>query len=479
MASEKAHPALHELLAQLQGIYDSVSSFHPNSTRPPILDSSLSIAEAEDDGHPSHQDHIPGLKKLKESLKLDLDGLQKFLDDPDCANRPPPSTNAPYLISVWHELLCAPSPVISIFKMFLFEPKSDQPASGSSKAAMRRKNHGMRPPGAKVDVVANAGKVWIRVNTVKNSRLLAEFREIDSYLTESGEDSDWDDADRPTLAQAEFDNSILKMGRGLLQAAQANPIVEGTNQIPHVIMRLTRLDPTITDGPEADPRIAKTVQMLQEMGVEVQLGERSEEELSLANSRRVEEDNPPIIPSRRINLDLSVLIALVSEMTHAPLPKSVEEANKRFIPPKEYLDWKQTRRKQMNRPNATEDLEEEVMNVDDLPHYLATHSRALTHQLLGEMGQSMIQEIRDRIDEAWPDGIQDVEFWITTEARDRCLRIVSKIGALNEKRRAYALFCIDPSDPFCLCLQFWISFPFAHLRVVKPVYRTRIPTLVC
>ncbi|TEB26840.1 hypothetical protein FA13DRAFT_1737045 [Coprinellus micaceus] len=79
MATERAHPALHELLRQLQGIYEAVSNFQPNHTRPPILDSSLMLAEAEDDSHPSHQDHIPGLKKLKESLKLDLDGLQKVI----------------------------------------------------------------------------------------------------------------------------------------------------------------------------------------------------------------------------------------------------------------------------------------------------------------------------------------------------------------------------------------------------------------
>lgn len=312
-----------------------------------------------------------------------------------------------------------------------------------------------------MDIVADAGKVWIRVNTyvlsthhllqsflqacrVKNSRLLAEFREIDSYLTESEEDSDWDSAERPTLAQPEFDNSILKMGRALLQAARANPVVEGTMQIPRVIMRLTRLDPTIVDGLEADPRIAKTVQLLEEMGVEVQLGERTEELVAPSSSAAV--DDVQVVPSRRINLDLSVLIALISEMTHAPLPKSVEEANKRFIPPKEYLDWKETRRKERKDGYVPKDLDE-GLSIEDLPRYLATHSRALTHQLLGEMGKSMIQEIRDRIDQAWPGTTQDVEFWVTTEARDRCLRIVSKIGAVNEKRRAYTLFCIDPSDP--------------------------------
>jgi hypothetical protein len=42
--------------------------------------------------------------------------------------------------------------------------------------------------------------------------LLAEFREIDSYLTESEDEAyeELEDA-RPTLAQKEFDNSVLLM----------------------------------------------------------------------------------------------------------------------------------------------------------------------------------------------------------------------------------------------------------------------------
>jgi hypothetical protein len=117
---------------------------------------------------------------------------------------------------------------------------------------------------------------------MKNSRLLAEFREIDSYLTESDEDSDWDE-DRPTLAQIQFDNSVMKMARTLLQAARANPI-EVTGEVPQVVFRLTRLDPTISEGPEAYPWIAKTVDIVHEMGIVVQLGERLKEELVIPPS---------------------------------------------------------------------------------------------------------------------------------------------------------------------------------------------------
>jgi hypothetical protein len=71
-----SHPELQELLRSLRTIYKAVSDFHPPNRNPPILDSSLE-ADAGDDGHWSQNDHIPGLKKLKDALKLDLDGLEK------------------------------------------------------------------------------------------------------------------------------------------------------------------------------------------------------------------------------------------------------------------------------------------------------------------------------------------------------------------------------------------------------------------
>ena len=102
----------------------------------------------------------------------------------------------------------------------------------------------------------------------KNSRLLAEFREIDSYMTDS-EDEDG----RPSLAQKEFDNSILKMGRTLLDAARRNPVPD-TTVVPEVTMRLTRLDLCPSNPKHRDPRIAQTIDMLRDMGITVELGER-------------------------------------------------------------------------------------------------------------------------------------------------------------------------------------------------------------
>ncbi|KAF8802371.1 hypothetical protein BYT27DRAFT_7226460 [Phlegmacium glaucopus] len=452
------HPDLQLLKSHLQQIHDSISFFKPLIARPPIIDSSFDPSdESNEENQWLKQENIPGLKKLKENIKIDLGMLDKFFDDPDCTNLPPLSTNAPYLIAVWNEVLCAPAPIVSVFKTFLINTSASD-TDGS---------RNQRPPGAKVDVVADNGRRWIRVNTAKNSRLLSEFREIDSYLTDSeyeSDDDELDDVNRPSLAQSELDNSVLKMGRSLIDAAklESNPI-EGTSETPKVTLRLTRLDPNIVneDGTEPDPRIAQTLDSLREMGIDVELGERTESELPILTNpitERPPSPSLPFIPTININLDLSILIALISDLTHAPLPTSIEDANKRFLPPQEYREWKKQKkvenskpRKIKLRPTQSRITEPSGIesDINDLPHYLIKHSRALTNQLLQEMGKGLLPEIHDRLTasntkEDDPTKL-NVTFWTTPEARDRCLRIISKIGGVHEKRRAYALFCYDTS----------------------------------
>lgn len=328
---------------------------------------------------------------------------------------------------------------MSIFKSFSATPPPSAPVARET-----RKAGGQKPSGTKVDVVADHGRSWIRVNTIKNSRILAEFREIDSYLTDSSDEEEVSDEEeitngihRPsrTLAQTEFDNSVLRMGRALVGAAKANTYevasVDGIKRItPRVTLRLTRLDPSemSEDGEPSDPRIARTIQCLRDMGIDVALGERQDNEIPI-----VAEQLPlvPVLlkPTRRINLDLSVLIALVSDLTHASLPQSIDEANTRFIPPPRVREWKKKK-----DVMAIEDGLDELSMSDDL----AKHSRALTNQVLQEMVKGMIQELSDRLPG------DNVEFWTTNEAKERCQRIVSKIGGPNEKRRAQALF-LDPA----------------------------------
>jgi len=192
------------------------------------------------------------------------------------------------------------------------------------------------------------------------------------------------------------------------------------------------------------------------MGLSIKLGERAAIR-QLVDSAPVLPSPPVLIPTLQINLDLSILIALVSDLTHAPLPESVDAAHERFIPSAAYVEWKRSRlrAKSGGRSDSTNTTREDT---DD--HLASTqHSRALAAQQQQEMLKSIFQEIHERLvpivtcqRQASLDGPTHdpvplphdapplVEFWTTSEARDRCLRIVAKIGGPAEMRRARALF---------------------------------------
>ncbi|KAI0372466.1 hypothetical protein BV20DRAFT_991363 [Pilatotrama ljubarskyi] len=424
--AEIAHSELHTLRDQLREILKAMADFGTArlAAKPPILDSSIDLGgESKEEFH-SHQDTVHGLRALRDAVKRDLDVLEKFLNDPRNASKPSLSTNAPYLVSVWNEVLYAPPPIVTIWRTFSETPQPTSiPRRGSRK-----------PPGVKVDVVADGGKRWIRVNTTKNSRLLAEFREMDSYLTDS-DDEPLDGDPRPSLAPKEFDNSILRMGRSLLDAARRNPL-PGTAGTPSITLHLTRLDPSPSDPKEHDARIAETIHRLRDMGIDVELGEQDAVRLPYASSaptRRLE-------PTIRVNLDLSILIALVSDITHSQLPTSPAEADARYIPSAQHREWKRKRVEACKGP-------EEERDEDQLwENGIGKHSRALSNQALQEMARGLLDELHQRLVASSPT-LEGVEFWTTPEARERCLRIVlSKIGGPNEKRRAAALFP-SPNSP--------------------------------
>jgi hypothetical protein len=284
-----------------------------------------------------------------------------------------------------------------------------------------------------------------RAHRTKNSRLLAELREIDSYDTDSDDENEILGG---SLRQEEFDNSILKAGRSLLQAAESNPLeaLSSTGNIekkvPKVTLCLTRLDPALA----GDPRVQQTVELLEEMGLTVQLGERVFQEpnlVSLASTAPVA-NSATLHSTLNINLDLSLLIALVSDLTHATLPKSVAEAEARFsrIQPATRRDTPSVDLR------GSPQNEVGLQDTDADPEDVNKHSRALINQLLQEIGKSMLQEMSERLASAVP-GPGKIQFWTTPEAKERCLRIVEKIGGEREKRRAKCLFAsADHADNF-------------------------------
>ncbi len=175
-------------------------------------------------------------------------------------------------------------------------------------------------------------------------------------------------------------------------------------------------------GEEGDVRIQRTYACLREMGIHLEFGESTQKLLVTPD---VNCHKPsPLLPTVKLNLDLSLLIALVSDISHAVLPISFEAADERFKPlPRA---WK--------RPSKE--------GEDDLG--AEEHFRALASQVKEEMRAALVDDLKERLGLAIraenTDSVPKVELWTTVEAKERCRVIVDKIGGPEEKRRCQRMF---------------------------------------
>lgn len=253
-----------------------------------------------------------------------------------------------------------------------------------------------------------------------------EFREQDSYINS---DYDSSDAEDPVLkAQAAAYpiapiNSITKQCYDLVQTACRHRTPWGAS--PRILLRLTRM----TGQETQDPRIGQTYECLHKMGVDVEFGETPQSAVSPQRP-------PHLLATPKLNLDLSLLIALISDISHAPLPADETDAECRFKP----IDKTWKRQVDPTTGQVTvKRLGEGELGPEE-------HSKALTYQLKQEMRLGLVDELNDKILEscrAWRVPVEQVEFWTTAEARRRCRDIVAKIGGEQERLREQRLFAGD------------------------------------
>lgn len=303
----------------------------------------------------------------------------------------------------------------------------------------------------KVDIVCKGGDEWIKVNTyvypqppivwlyadairMKESRLLQEFREQDSYIN-----SDYDsDTDAPSPCQAGpstppiLSNSLIANAQALLQASNNVPLLPGRRR-PVVRIIFTRLEPLADVSQSSDTnyeemewydaRTGRTLNQLTRIGVIVQLG---------PTPRPPAEAGPkvPLVPTRHILLDLSILVALCCESSHRQLPQDEAEHQARFRALRIVDEHASDHPAQDGGTSAPS------QRIELGPHSNA--SKDLSDQLAWEAQHPLIGEVRDRLSRSLGD--EEVSFWVTEEVYKRLPGLVEVIGGPEERARAKALF---------------------------------------
>lgn len=167
---------------------------------------------------------------------------------------------------------------------------------------------------ALVDIVADEGREWIRVSTVSEKRIIFDLAKL-GWVNDSESDDDMlDSSTRPTDWQDEDDEDqvdVVRNARELARAAQANPV---QGRPPKVRFVLTRI--AAGKMKEVDTIIAK----IRATGAIVQCAE----DIPPAQPLQAVLDELLVDRTRALsdtlNIDCTILLALISDISHKPCP---------------------------------------------------------------------------------------------------------------------------------------------------------------
>ncbi|WWC91659.1 uncharacterized protein L201_006605 [Kwoniella dendrophila CBS 6074] len=474
---------------------------------------------------PWGQEDMMGFKKW-------LDGIYnhaKLLEAMIASGIPPKDDPLPTvnnLITFWKIILTSTSPIVGI-KMSMGGDKrlingfgnGDLKNKSSNNKSFIKKDKSKKAISKEkqkekevwVDVISNGGREWIRIYSKKISHLLAEFREADSYIN-SDYDSDSTASSSTsrqpkTKSPIELDNTLIQTAKDLLRAASLVDRIPG-GPIPKVTIYLTRIPSSPSgfnlnqenedeneddSGPDwPDDRIPLTFEKIREMGVELKFGDLSEIPLSKVKGPEIPLDS---IPSLKLNLDITTLMGLCSDVLHYPLPLTKEEAAKRSLRPTNHLIGDSSKvlprgrdgtgkgrnkGKQEQEELEAEDSKDEFSSDYELFKGQSQNSIELYRCILEEMERPFIEEFNQVIEDAWKDELKrretervpdinslsenieknlrvksnsplKVEFWTTKEAAQYTYEALSSGPAHGhglEQRRMRRLLGLEKGDFF-------------------------------
>lgn len=187
----------------------------------------------------------------------------------------PTSSNGPLLCLFWEQVLHASlttGPVTDINTSFPVPAEGTDPASQSSESSKTKKGkrhlrneraQGKRPKLAKVDILAEAGRNWTRLLTIKRNSLLADFRESESYLVEDSDDEaasqESDDgtegAQQPLASSGVSEGRAKRLGRANALFAQ----LDQTTANCSIVRTLEELLACRAASPEGDDLVIELI----------------------------------------------------------------------------------------------------------------------------------------------------------------------------------------------------------------------------
>jgi hypothetical protein len=212
------------------------------------------------------------------------------------------SSNFPHIAALWSAAKRAKG--LQAFRTWFYWD------TGYKKKQPQEQKAGKGKTRAIVDIVADEGKEWIRVSTVSEKRLLYELAKL-GWINDSDSDDDMPDVSSD-VDHDEDQVDIVKNARDLARAASANPV---RGRPPRVRFVLTRIE--YGKRKEVDQIVDK----MRATGAIVQCAEDIPATPSIEYALpSLLIDQSRAVITDTINMDCTILMALISDISHKDCP---------------------------------------------------------------------------------------------------------------------------------------------------------------
>ncbi|KAK4894487.1 hypothetical protein LTR27_007373 [Elasticomyces elasticus] len=247
---------------------------------------------------------------FRSSVQSEMTMLQRLSDKPDddATKHVARSSNLPFLETVWNTAKACKD-VVSLQKRIYISP--DKAISQGMRHMLaggksaRRKTRGA----VAVDIITDKGKTWSRISHVTNQRLIFD-------LAKQGWNSGGSDDDETKAQQSDddddFDVPLLKTAKELTNAAKCFRVRTKTPTV-HLVL------PRVRYGEMAE--VDTILDACRATGATLFLANQQSPPSPIASAILAMAPDPLHSFSPILNIDCTVLLALVSEFSHAKVSK--------------------------------------------------------------------------------------------------------------------------------------------------------------
>lgn len=252
------------------------------------------------------------------TVQSELNMLERLMQNPDSnsASHIVRSSNLPFLETVWSSAK-ASKDLTALQKRMYYDPTGPDADASANKKAVRNGKQGvnrgkqrrLKAASTVVDVVADGGLSWTKVSLVTNTRLLFDLAKQGwEFGGSSEEDEDFPD-DR---SDDDRDVPILKTAKELASASAAMRI---KTRHPSVTLVLPRIIPGVQD------EIDSVLEDCRAAGVTVCCAADMPAAPPIQSAQALMVPSPFACFTDTLNIDCTILLAIVSEFSHAKVSK--------------------------------------------------------------------------------------------------------------------------------------------------------------